>query len=1056
MSSVDTADLVLLALREYDDDGDPVPYGVSAPGIGEALGADHDTVSDRIELLSALSTLADDGLVTERVAAVETLSDERKAYFLTEDGRRTARSLVDDLSSERVTIRGPDGERTVRLDAVDCFDDRPMIRALARRTDDGVVHVGATPSEEVVDRETARDLLADALDAAVDGTGRTVRIAGPAGVGKTTVLTRLVERARNRDLTTFVAACRRDGAEPYQPFRAAFDDVDPDLPAAVDDAPLEPDRAVAVEDADDLADRRAALFADVAQYLRTAATETPVVLAVDDAQWLAEPSAELFARLVDDLADAPVLLVACYRPGTATEDDPLATALEPLDGPPEIDLDPFDRATTRRLVESLCETPEVPAAFVDAVYDRTDGNPMFVTGTVTALLEEGVVDPKLGVFPEVDELPLPSAARTTVERRLEGLDPTTRELLELAATNGETTPLSVLSRAVDADRATVVDYVDALVEARLLRRDGDTVAFASSVVREGVLAATSETTAEAHERLARAHATADDDRYAAVARHREAAGDRTGALAAYREAAAAARSVYAHELAIERFESALALARDLDDETAVLEILDDLATIRFVLGDLEAADRACQYVTERTSDERAQRAFATRSKIHLKWGEFDAALDLAEEGLALSETDSQATCHVLGRKGWALMQRGDPDAALSTFERRLEMARSVGDGTAIGDALHDVGTAQVKSGAVEAAVDTLESAVQRREEGNLTNLSSSLNNLGLVHWKLGDLDAAAEYIERAADIHREVGDRNGQSATLTNLGVLAEARGDYEAALAYYDQSRAAAEDLGDERSRALLYGNVATASWRLGRLDAALEQCRNGIEISRDIDDDPGLAAQLETEATILIARGETDRAREAVEEALAVAESVGDDERLASVRGTLGRLDRIEGNVERAIERHRAGRDAATGAGTTEKAVTNLVELVRDHLAAADHEAAVAAAEDAVGRADELEDPYHCVRARLALCASRRATGADVTDAAAAALEDAVELGASIEVCRARYELGRALVAAGETAAGEEALLTAIEDAERTGATRLRERAAAALERVEEPTTR
>ena len=40
--------------------------------------------------------------------------------------------------------------------------------------------------------------------------------------------------------------------------------------------------------------------------------------------------------------------------------------------------------------------------------------------------------------------------------------------------------------------------------------------------------------------------------------------------------------------------------------------------------------------------------------------------------------------------------------------------------TAIGDALHDVGTAQIESGAVEAAVDTLESAAEYVERATVS------------------------------------------------------------------------------------------------------------------------------------------------------------------------------------------------------------------------------------------------------------------------------------------------------------------------------------------------
>ena len=63
--------------------------------------------------------------------------------------------------------------------------------------------------------------------------------------------------------------------------------------------------------------------------------------------------------------------------------------------------------------------------------------------------------------------------------------------------------------------------------------------------------------------------------------------------------------------------------------------------------------------------------------------------------------------------------------------------------------------------------------------------ATSLNNLGLVAGKRGELDAAEEYFEKSLAIKREVGDRHGQAGSLGNLGLVARRRGELNAAEEY-------------------------------------------------------------------------------------------------------------------------------------------------------------------------------------------------------------------------------------------------------------------------------
>ena len=91
---------LLLHLLENDrhrDDVD-VPLAVSQEGIASRLGTQVHNAS------RALSSLQADGLVSDRLAHVRGAPKRRRAYFLTERGRRAAESLKADLGKRRIVL----------------------------------------------------------------------------------------------------------------------------------------------------------------------------------------------------------------------------------------------------------------------------------------------------------------------------------------------------------------------------------------------------------------------------------------------------------------------------------------------------------------------------------------------------------------------------------------------------------------------------------------------------------------------------------------------------------------------------------------------------------------------------------------------------------------------------------------------------------------------------------------------------------------------------------------------------------------------------------------
>jgi tetratricopeptide (TPR) repeat protein len=215
---------ILLHLRDYSDFSEAVevPFSLSQMGIANAVAIARSNVP------RAIAGLKDQGLLIERQAHVTGVSRKRKAYFLTKPGIALAEDTWKRLRSFhlRCIIHGGDiistslGEIQNTLP----FSMRPVdvIRYL---DDNGIIDIRSL-SEDLIERDLSKHvekqlvtslgdlprlrhfygrqvelgMMADLLEARDDPSlaVRTIHVAGIAGIGKTTVASKLIERFMHR------------------------------------------------------------------------------------------------------------------------------------------------------------------------------------------------------------------------------------------------------------------------------------------------------------------------------------------------------------------------------------------------------------------------------------------------------------------------------------------------------------------------------------------------------------------------------------------------------------------------------------------------------------------------------------------------------------------------------------------------------------------------------------------------------------------------------------------------------------------------------------------
>lgn len=182
----------------------------------------------------------------------------------------------------------------------------------------GEAQASARASSAVVGRDTELRLVDEFL---ADAARETVllRLEGDPGIGKTTLWSAALERARTRGSRVLVT--RPGEAEAGLSFAGLTDLLDGVDDALVTRLPLPQRRALELAllragPGDEAPDRRAIATA-VLGLLRRLSQDTPLLLAVDDSQWLDRPTAEVLGFVVRRLAQEPVGVAVTVR--TAVE-----------------------------------------------------------------------------------------------------------------------------------------------------------------------------------------------------------------------------------------------------------------------------------------------------------------------------------------------------------------------------------------------------------------------------------------------------------------------------------------------------------------------------------------------------------------------------------------------------------------------------------------------------------------------------------------------------------------------------------------------------------------
>ena len=141
----------------------------------------------------------------------------------------------------------------------------------------------------------------------------------------------------------------------------------------------------------------------------------------------------------------------------------------------------------------------------------------------------------------------------------------------------------------------------------------------------------------------------------------------------------------------------------------------------------------------------------------------------------------------------------------------------------------------------------------------------------------GRTHSAQQHYLRALETFRKNGDRQGEATSLNNLGLIARRRGDLAEAERLQRESLAIKREIGDREGEANSLRKLGNIAWTRGDLAEAERLQRESLAIMREIGDRYGEAISLHNLGNIASANGNTDERHRCYTEAVRIKRELG-----------------------------------------------------------------------------------------------------------------------------------------------------------------------------------
>lgn len=225
---------------------------------------------------------------------------------------------------------------------------------------------------------------------------------------------------------------------------------------------------------------RERMLREICKALEILTSETPLVLVIEDLHWTDHSTLDFIAALARRREQARLLLLATYRPvEVILSAHPLRELKSELCLHGHASEIPLELLSRDSVVNYLTTnfSADIADQIVADVYQKTDGNPLFIVALMNHLVDQEMIVRPNGEWKlncEVGQLRtiVPDSLIEIIRKQVEQLTPKEQELLTAASVIGQTFSTAVLATSLDSRWSDIDEACDSLSRRHLLLTRG--------------------------------------------------------------------------------------------------------------------------------------------------------------------------------------------------------------------------------------------------------------------------------------------------------------------------------------------------------------------------------------------------------------------------------------------------------------------------------------------------------------------------------------------------------------------------------------------------------
>lgn len=693
---------------------------------------------------------------------------------------------VNDLKTDLKRIRQvPKGQQIELIATEEVFEETPR----------GIY-------SELIGRENEMRALENHFDRMMKGESSTIMVSGEVGIGKSRLVWEMGKKVKTMQARYLVGRClHSEMGFPYKPIieiiRGYFALKDLKEPESItvfleEKAPhlvgrLDIILALLMITGKDVSlINKEQLWDTITEIVKLIAQDRPLLMHIEDLQWADQATLNLLTFLARNTSREKVLIIGTYRPEELTtsangQPHPLHQTLELLNKfrlSREIILDRLDIEGTKKVTHSVFSDGIFPENLYDMIHRETEGNPLFIVELLEFLRNTGFVyrdDEKWRFSGEVDKISIPRRISEVITNRLQKLSEDERQILSVAAVEGEVFHTNTLTRCLRVSRMKVLRYLQNLESSHHLIHATETdFIFDHGKIRDVVYdSLIAELRKEYHTLIAEHFCefySNQDEHAVKIAHHLVKADKEKDALDYFIRAGKYAKLLFANEEAIKNLSSALEIVNKLFEQ-------------------------------------------------QLKPGLQKKKLDILKE---------RAEIH---------LRTDNYDASLSDYEEVSEIAEQLDNQQEIADAILGIGTSKIKKGDHKIGLDYHKKALMLHKQiGNRIGEGHTLQHMAIAYWECGDMETALKLCGEALEIANETGDKMLKAGCFMWFGGIYHILGEYEKSITYCKDGLSILKKGPDRNTEAECLHAIAIDHHFLANFEESLQYADKTIELCKKI----------------------------------------------------------------------------------------------------------------------------------------------------------------------------------------------------------------------------